>query len=201
MRAILLTVAWSYLLGSIPFGYILVWLFRGEDVRLTGSGNIGATNVARSSPILGIATLILDDLKGLAAVILTQLIFPGQTLLLVIAATFAVLGHIFSIWLKFRGGKGVATGLGAFVLLVPKGILVMIGVFVLVTLTSRRVSLGSIVAVALLPILAWSLDRYRDLPLALIMMACISLLIIAKHHQNIRRLVAGAESPVFGKRK
>lgn len=201
MHAILLTVAWSYLLGSIPFGYVLVRLFRGEDVRLTGSGNIGATNVARSSPILGIATLILDALKGLAAVILTQLIFPGQTLLLVIAATFAVLGHIFSTWLKFRGGKGVATGLGSFAMLAPKSILIMIGVFALVTLTSRRVSLGSIVAVALLPILAWSLDCYRKMPLALIMMACISLLIIAKHHQNIRRLVAGAEPPLFGKRK
>lgn len=201
MRAIILTAVWSYLLGSIPFGYILVRVVRGEDVRLSGSGNIGATNVARSSPLLGVTTLILDALKGLAAVMLTRLVFPGATELFVSAAAFAILGHVFSVWLKFRGGKGVATGLGAFVLLVPKGILVMIGVFVLVTLTSRRVSLGSIVAVALLPILAWSLDRYRDMPLALTMMACISLLIIAKHHQNIRRLVAGTEPPLFGNEK
>ena len=201
MRAIILTAVWSYLLGSIPFGYILVRAVRGEDVRLSGSGNIGATNVARSSPLLGVTTLILDALKGLAAVMLTRLVFPSETELFVTAATFAILGHVFSVWLKFRGGKGVATGLGAFVLLVPKGILVMIGVFVLVTLTSRRVSLGSIVAVALLPILAWSLDRYRDMPLALAMMACISLLIIAKHHQNIRRLVARTEPPLFGNEK
>ena len=201
MQAIILTAVWSYFLGSIPFGYILVRMFRGEDVRLTGSGNIGATNVARSSPVLGIITLTLDALKGFAAVILTRLIFPGQTLLFVTAAAFAILGHIFSIWLKFRGGKGVATGLGSFAILSPKGILVMIGVFALITLVSRRVSLGSMIAVALLPVLAGALDGYSKMPLALTLMASSSLLIIAKHHQNIRRLAARTEPPLFGEKK
>ncbi len=116
---ILLTATVSYLLGSIPFGLILVRIFRGEDVRLSGSGNIGATNVARSSPALGVLTLVLDALKGLAAVALTRAFFPGRNTLAGMAALFAIVGHMFPIWLKFRGGKGVATALGSFALLAP----------------------------------------------------------------------------------
>ncbi|MEY2412274.1 MAG: acyl phosphate:glycerol-3-phosphate acyltransferase [Acidobacteriaceae bacterium] len=193
MSAILLTAVWSYLLGSIPFGYILVRIFRGEDVRMSGSGNVGATNVARSSPLLGIATLVLDALKGLAAVPITRSAFPDQTSLLVVAALFAILGHVFSIWLRFQGGKGVATGLGSFALLAPRSILIMVGVFALITLVSRRVSLGSIIAVALLPILAWWLDGYHDTKL-IVLMATASVLIIARHHENIHRLRNGTEA-------
>src|SRR6202142_4585616 len=149
--SILLTAAVSYLLGSIPFGLILLRVFRGQDVRLTGSGNIGATNVARSSPALGLLTLVLDGLKGLAAVALTRAFFHGRNLLAGVAALFAILGHMFPIWLKFRGGKGVATGLGSFAMLAPKTVLVMVGVFAVVVLLFRHVSLGSIVAVALFP--------------------------------------------------
>src|ERR1700737_4339935 len=108
-----LTAAYSYLLGSTPFVYVLMRIFRGQDVRQTGSGNIGATNVSRTSPILGILTLLLDALKGVAAVVLTRTLFPGQTALLGAAALFVVVGHMFPIWLTFHGGKGVATGLGA----------------------------------------------------------------------------------------
>jgi len=152
----------SYLLGSIPFGYLLVRVFRGQDVRKTGSGNIGATNVARSSPVLGVLTLVLDALKGFAAVFITRSSFPGQTKLMFVAALFAILGHLFPVWLKFRGGKGVATGLGSFLLLTPKAMLVMIGIFAVIVLIFRYVSFGSIVAVALFPFLAWLLDGYRD---------------------------------------
>src|ERR1700690_1332336 len=108
----------SYLLGSIPFGYLLVLIFKGEDVRAAGSGNIGATNVARKSPALGIATLLLDASKGLAAVLTARLLVSGpqQKLTMALAAFFAVVGHMFPLWLKFHGGKGVATSLGAFVL-------------------------------------------------------------------------------------
>jgi len=113
VSAILLTAIWSYFLGSIPFGYILVRLFRGEDVRESGSGNVGATNVARSSPLLGLATLVLDAIKGLFAVLFTRAVFPADRSLLIVAALFAILGHVFSVWLRFRGGKGVATGLGS----------------------------------------------------------------------------------------
>src|SRR5580704_6482232 len=104
----------SYLLGSIPFGYLLIKIFKGEDVRVSGSGNIGATNVARKSPALGIATLLLDAAKGSAAILVAQVLFrgPHQQLIMTTAAFFAVLGHLFPVWLKFRGGKGVATSLG-----------------------------------------------------------------------------------------
>ncbi len=189
----------AYLFGSVPFGYILVRIFRGQDVRQTGSGNIGATNVARSSPILGVATLILDALKGLGAVLLTRIIFPGQMKLLFVAALFAIIGHLFPVWLKFKGGKGVATGLGSFVLLTPKAMLVMIGLFVIAVVIFRYVSLGSILAVGLFPLLAWWFDGYSD-PMQILIMVLASVLIIAKHHKNISRLLAGTESR-FGRSK
>src|ERR1700728_5456651 len=114
MSTLVLIAAASYLLGSIPFGYLLVRIFRGEDVRQSGSGNIGATNVSRKSPVLGVATLLLDALKGTAAVALTSRVAGGMAggdqpeLAMAVAALFAVLGHMFPLWLKFRGGKGVA---------------------------------------------------------------------------------------------
>ncbi len=188
-----LTAAVSYLLGSIPFGLILLRVFRGQDVRLTGSGNIGATNVARSSLTLGVFTLVLDALKGLAAVALTRAFFPGRNVLAGLAALFAILGHMFPLWLKFRGGKGVATALGSFALLAPKTLLVTLGVFIAVVLVCRRVSLASILAVALFPVLVWWLHDYGNAPQVLLSMAIASVLIIARHHQNIRRLLAGTE--------
>jgi glycerol-3-phosphate acyltransferase PlsY len=188
-----LTAAYSYLLGSIPFGYILIRLFRGQDVRQTGSGNIGATNVSRTSPTLGAVTLILDALKGAAAVLITRTLFPGQTVLLGVAAFMAITGHVFPIWLRFRGGKGVATGLGSFVVLVPKTILVMIGIFVAIFLAFRYISLASILTVALFPLIAWILNPFLHARKMLVCMAASSLLIIVKHHGNIRRLLAGTE--------
>jgi glycerol-3-phosphate acyltransferase PlsY len=193
MRAFLLTAGFSYLLGSIPFGYILMLIFHGQDVRKSGSGNIGATNVARSSLGLGVLTLVLDALKGLAAVCITRIVFGDQSVLTGVAALSAIVGHVFPVWLKFRGGKGVATGLGSFVMLAPKAILVMVAIFVAVVLTLRYVSLGSIVAVALLPLLAWFLDGYGSTPMTLALMAIASVLIIAMHHENIRRLLARKE--------
>jgi acyl phosphate:glycerol-3-phosphate acyltransferase len=191
--SIFLTAAFSYLLGSIPFGLILLRIFRGQDVRKTGSGNIGATNVARSSPALGVLTLVLDALKGLAAVALTRAFFPGRNALAGLAALFAIMGHIFPIWLKFRGGKGVATALGSFALIAPKPLLMTVGIFLLVVLMFRRVSLASMIAVALFPILAWLEHDYGDAPAMLVFMGVASVVIIARHHQNIRRLLAGTE--------
>jgi acyl phosphate:glycerol-3-phosphate acyltransferase len=190
---IFLTAAFSYLLGSIPFGFVLVRIFRGQDVRLTGSGNIGATNVARSSPALGVLTLVLDALKGVAAVALARAFFPGQNVLAGVAALFAIAGHMFPIWLKFRGGKGVATALGSFAMIAPRSLLVMVGIFIVVVVVFRHVSLGSMLAVALFPLLAWLLRDYGEAPQMLALMAIASVLIIAKHHQNIRRLLAGTE--------
>jgi acyl phosphate:glycerol-3-phosphate acyltransferase len=199
MPMILLTVAISYLLGSIPFGYLLVRAFRGSDIRQSGSGNIGATNVARTSPALGIATLVLDALKGFAAVAVARYwMAPHVTIaavvLCAIAALFAIAGHIFPVWLKFRGGKGVATGLGSFVMLAPKAIVVMLGLFAAIVLAFRYVSLGSILVVAMFPILAWVLDGYGRVPVAIACFTMASVLIIAKHHDNIRRLLGGREN-------
>src|SRR5664279_3315450 len=133
----------GYLFGSIPFGYLLIRLFTGEDVRTSGSGNIGATNVARRSPGLGIATLCLDTIKGLLPVLVLHRVFAGeqQHLVLITASFSAVLGHLFPVWLKLQGGKGVATTLGAFVLLTPKSIVCMVGVFLLITAVFRFVSM------------------------------------------------------------
>src|SRR5580693_8526761 len=146
MSPYLITAAVGYLLGSIPFGYLLVRIFKGEDVRSSGSGNIGATNVARKSPALGVATLLLDAAKGIAAVVIARAWFdlPRPQLLLTMAAFFAVVGHLFPVWLKFRGGKGVATSLGAFILLTPKSILCMVVLFLMLGVAFRYVSLGSI---------------------------------------------------------
>jgi acyl phosphate:glycerol-3-phosphate acyltransferase len=188
-----LTASFSYLLGSIPFGYILLRIFRGQDVRQTGSGNIGATNVARSSPVLGILTLLLDALKGAVAVAVTRALFPDQMMLAAIAALFAILGHAFPVWLRFRGGKGVATGLGSFLMLAPKIVLIALGIFVVMVFAFRYVSLASIVTVALFPLLAWLLKEYGNTPLVLVFMAAASALIIAKHGGNVRRLLAGTE--------
>jgi glycerol-3-phosphate acyltransferase PlsY len=192
MPAFLIVAAYSYVLGSIPFGFILLRIFRGQDVRQTGSGNIGATNVARSSPALGVLTLVLDALKGLAAVLITRSIFPNQTLLAGMAALFAILGHMFSIWLKFHGGKGVATGLGSFVIIAPKAILAVVCIFVVLVFAFRYVSLASIAGVALFPVLAIFLDG--NSPKMLTVMGIAAILIVARHHENIRRLIAGTES-------
>ena len=200
MNPYLITTALSYLLGSIPFGYLLVRIFKGEDVRATGSGNIGATNVARKSPALGIATLVLDAAKGLAAVLVARVLFggPHQQLVMTTAAFFAVLGHLFPVWLKFRGGKGVATSLGAFILLTPKSILCLVVLFLIIAVAFRYVSLGSVAVAAAFPLLAWALHEYAD-PRQLVLIALVSALVIWRHRQNIGRLATGTESKLGSK--
>lgn len=192
MHSILISAALGYLLGSIPFGFILVRAFRGTDVRTTGSGNIGATNVARTSPLLGVATLVLDFLKGLAAVMIIAALFRGDRTSQFIAAFAAIAGHVAPVWLRFKGGKGVATGLGGFVLLIPLAVLVAVLVFYGVMIWFRIVSLASIAATASLPYSVWLL-RETNNPIQMWLLVASCLLIIAKHHQNIRRLFAGAE--------
>jgi glycerol-3-phosphate acyltransferase PlsY len=206
MPRLVLIAAVSYLLGSIPFGYLLVRIFRGEDVRQSGSGNIGATNVSRTSPVLGTLTLLLDAAKGFAAVMLAISLSPAGTAgaarypAMALAALFSVVGHMFPLWLKFRGGKGVATALGSFAMVAPKAVLVAAAVFVVVVLVFRFVSLGSVVAVALFPSLAWSQHEFGNSWQALAFMGTTSLLIVLKHHTNIGRLLAGTESRVGAKR-
>jgi len=203
MSRLLFIAAASYLLGSIPFGYLLVLIFHGEDVRQTGSGNIGATNVSRKSPLLGILTLVLDALKGFAAVAITaRLIAPDSTpeslsnvgAAAAWSALLAVVGHMFPLWLKFRGGKGVATGLGSFLPIAPKAVVAAAVVFILVVLLFRYISLGSIVAVGLFPAIVPLTNKSNATAAFLIPTSLICLLIVAKHHENIRRILAGTEN-------
>ena len=202
----LISIPLAYLLGSIPFGYLLVRIFRKQDIRATGSGNIGATNVARSGAKgLGILTLILDALKGFVAVVLAQHIaapygFPQAYDIAVAAALAAVLGHCFPVWLGFRGGKGVATALGVFFALVPlTTVLYLLAVFLVIVLITRYVSLASIVAAALFPLFALPHAPAKT-PILVAGYILIPLIVIAKHHQNIRRLLSGTENR-FGSRK
>ena len=197
MPQMVATAALSCLLGSIPFGYLLVRIIRGEDVRRSGSGNIGATNVARKSRGLGVLTLLLDAAKGFLAVQVAALIcrFPEHDPRLyramALSALLAIVGHMFPVWLGFRGGKGVATALGAFLRFSAASVLIAVIIFFVVVLVSRRISLGSIVTAALFPVVA-SFFLPRD-ALILGLISAAAVLIIIRHHQNIRRLLSGQE--------
>jgi glycerol-3-phosphate acyltransferase PlsY len=207
----------SYLLGSIPFGYLLVKTFTGADVRAQGSGNIGATNVARTGKKgLAIATLVMDALKGFAAVAIAKELFERSHhslgyidspelrqlayLLMALAALFAIIGHMYPVWLKFKGGKGVATALGVYLALAPKAIVVSMIVFFLVFAITKYVSLGSILASLAFPVAFWYFQRAESTPAVLVMICAIQALIIWKHADNIRRLASGTESK-FGAKK
>jgi len=194
MKLWLLILPIAYLLGSIPFGYLLVLVFRKQDIRAIGSGNIGATNVARTGAKgLGIATLLLDCLKGFVAVMLARYLVPGNLDLAACAAVAAILGHIFPVWLGFRGGKGIATALGVFLALSWPTALCALAVFILVTVASKYVSLGSILGAAALPMFMLYFESYRS-PLFIGGTIFISLLCILKHSANIARLKNGTEN-------
>jgi acyl phosphate:glycerol-3-phosphate acyltransferase len=203
MNPWLLSIPLAYLLGSIPFGYLLVRIFRKQDIRATGSGNIGATNVARSGAKgLGLATLALDLGKAWLAVFLAQRLganLPNPYDLAVAAGIAAILGHVFPVWLGFRGGKGVASGLGVFLALTWPSALAILAVFLVIFFLTRFVSLASIVAAAAFPLFGFHFVALRT-PIVITGFLFIPLLIIVKHHQNIRRLLAGTESR-FGSRK
>ncbi|HUB18738.1 MAG TPA: glycerol-3-phosphate 1-O-acyltransferase PlsY [Acidobacteriaceae bacterium] len=197
----LVTALVAYLLGSIPFGYLLVRIFRKEDIRQKGSGNIGATNVMRSGGRgLGAVTFLLDVLKGFAAVWLCRagavrvgLAPDGCANAVAIAALFVVLGHIFTVWLAFKGGKGVATAFGVFLAVAWLPAVLALAVFVLVFAASRYVSLGSIVSAAAFPVLALLLPHPARSPLETVVLFAIPVIVILKHHQNIARLITGTE--------
>ena len=157
-----LSVVWipfgAYLLGSIPFGVLLARLAGAGDVRSAGSGNIGATNVARvAGPLAGILTLVLDTAKGAAAVLLADRLANGSAMWVILAGLAVLMGHCFPIWLRFKGGKGVATALGVFLMLSPPSALAALFVFVLVVGYWKYVSLGSISAAAAMPLLIYFL--------------------------------------------
>ena len=191
MPRLFLIAAISYLLGSIPFGYLLVRIFRGEDVKGSTAVAVGIVLSPTIFERIPISHIPWRTLLPAAS--------PEYATSAALAALFAVVGHIFPIWLKFRGGKGVATGLGAFVLIAPKAVLVSAAIFLVLVLIFRYVSRGSIAAVAAFPNLALVLHEYGNNSVALVLMATASVLIIVKHHANLRRLLAGTENRLGSK--
>jgi glycerol-3-phosphate acyltransferase PlsY len=198
-----LVVALAYLLGSIPFGYLIVRASGRGDVRETGSGGTGATNVTRrAGRSAGVLTLALDALKGAAAVLIARLVLTEGFRIdwwVASAAVAVVAGHVFPVWLGFRGGKGVATGLGVFAVLAPLALLCALPVFVLVVWATRYVSLGSIIAAALMPLAVLALGarstaRGEELLPVLTAASVGGALIIFMHRANIGRLLRGEES-------
>jgi glycerol-3-phosphate acyltransferase PlsY len=203
----------SYLLGSIPTGYLLMRFFRKQDIRTIGSGNIGATNVLRSGAKgLGAATFLLDVLKGATAVEvgiwIGHLGFPPipPHEAAALAALCAVLGHMFPIWLGLRGGKGVATAFGVFVVLVPYAALASLALFALIFAISRIVSLASLAAASAFPVFAWVVadwvrTSWPSKPSILAVIVLIPGLILVKHQQNIERILKGTEYRFGNKKK
>ncbi len=200
---ILLLLLVSYLLGSIPFGLLWARLFGVGDVRQSGSGNIGAANVTRvAGPLPGILTLVLDAAKGAFAVWLAAQFTANSATAMMLCGVAALLGHCFPLWLRFKGGKGVATGLGVFGVLCPQAALAAALLFVLVFLFWRFVSLASISAAAALPLLVYFLWAPHHAPPLVVSFGTLfaSALIMYKHDANLQRLVAGTE-PRFVPRK
>ena len=200
----------AYLLGAIPFGYLIVRVREGADIRDVGSGGTGATNVSRKAgKAAGLLTLVLDASKGVAAVLVAKLIL-GLPLLgapeaagffdwwVAVAAILVIIGHMFPLWLGFRGGKGVATGVGVFLVLAPFAVIAAGIIFVLIVISTRYVSLGSIVAASTIPLFIW-LQHGLLRPVAefwptFIGALFIATLIIVAHRGNIRRLMQRTES-------
>lgn len=197
LREFALVIAASYLIGSIPTGYIIVKLFTGQDIRTIGSGSTGATNVKR---VMGknwfFTVMLLDALKGALPVILTALYMPALReigVLPVISAICVILGHSKSVFLNFTGGKSVASGVGTLMALNWQAGLIIAAVWGVVTWVSKYVSLGSIVALALAPIIMWLLNA----PIAYILYALIAAIyVIYLHRENIKRLREGTENKV-----
>ena len=208
LRIIFVLIA--YLLGSIPFGFLLVkYVFTaGEDVRLIGSGGIGATNVTRRAGMkAGLLTYIFDVAKGFAAVALMRQVEPEDYFWIGAAAVAAIVGHILPIFLKFRGGKGVATGVGVYLALAPYAVLTTLVLWAGIVYLTRYVSLGSILATAAVPLWTWlyygvllpNSPQHAHLKALLIVALVGCALIVAKHHENISRLLRGNENK-FGAR-
>lgn len=201
MRPLLVLIV-AYLLGSIPFGYLLVRAKEGADVRETGSGGTGATNVSRrAGKIAGVLTLLLDAAKGgLVVYIAREFLTTGFGIdwWVAGAAVMAIVGHVFPVWLGFRGGKGVATGVGVFLSLSPLAVAASALIFILIVLATRYVSLGSIVMVIAFPVCVWLLSAYVE-PVSglkeILATATIGgSLIVFMHRENIGRLLRGTEN-------
>jgi len=200
MRSIPFTVwlipAVAYLLGSIPFGLLVARVFGRGDVRKEGSGNIGATNVSRvAGPLAGILTLLLDGAKGTAAVLVAGRYSNDSAMWMVIAGLAVLVGHCFPVWLRFKGGKGVATAAGVYLAMSPPAFLAGLILFSLVAGYSRYVSLGSVSAAVAMPLLTYFLWAPHHAPALVVTIGslAIAILIVYKHDANLRRLAEGTE--------
>lgn len=193
------TVIIAYLIGGVPFGLLLVRLKTGADVRQTGSGNIGATNVLRTAGrTLGVLTLLLDAGKGVFAVWFADRMTGGDVFWMSAAAMAVLLGHAFPLWLKFRGGKAVASFVGAFAYLAPLPMLAVILLFVAVTWRTRYLSLGSVIAAGLLPLACWMI-LHPDWPVLAVSVGA-AVLVVYRHLGNLDRIRQGTERIfTFGK--
>ncbi|HXX15791.1 MAG TPA: glycerol-3-phosphate 1-O-acyltransferase PlsY [Candidatus Eremiobacteraceae bacterium] len=193
---ILLLVLGAYLLGSIPFGLIFAKIFGGKDVRQHGSGNIGATNVSRvAGPVAGVLTLLFDTGKGAVAVLIAARGAEHEASAMIFAGIGALLGHCFPVWLKFKGGKGVATALGMYVALCPLATLAAVVVFLLVVAFWRYISLGSLSAAAAMPLLVYFLWAPGHAPPLVVTLGTLfaAALLFYKHDANLQRLLDGTE--------
>jgi acyl phosphate:glycerol-3-phosphate acyltransferase len=189
----------AYALGSIPFGLLIVKILGGPDIREIGSGNIGAANVTRNAGrFAGILTLLLDAAKGYIAVWLAARWTNDNIRWMMVAAIFAVIGHMFTVWLNFRGGKGVATGMGVFLPICWQAVAAAAVLWLIVVIFWRYASLGSISAAAALPIFIYVLYAPGHAPPEFVTFGTllICVLVIAKHKSNVERLIAGAEPRV-----
>jgi len=196
----LLAAGIAYFLGAIPFGYLLVKWKTGGDVRASGSGNIGATNVFRSSRLAGLATLLLDAGKGYLAVWVAGRLSGGSAACESLAALAVMLGHAYPVFLKFKGGKAVASLIGAFLCLTPLAAAAEVVVFVVVVAWTRHISLGSIAGAATFPLAVWLIQKPE--PAVVVASLVAGAFIIYKHKSNIERLHAGTESQfTFGARR
>jgi glycerol-3-phosphate acyltransferase PlsY len=193
LPSLIAALVFGYLLGSIPFGLLLTRAAGLGDVRKIGSGNIGATNVLRTgNKKLAAATLLLDALKGTAAVLIAGYFGPDQAL---IAGLGAFLGHLYPVWLGFRGGKGVATYLGVLVAVAWQGALVFAAAWLAVAFLTRYSSLAALVAAVAVPVALYLLGFGRAAELFVL----LSLIVFVKHRANIRRLLSGTESRIGAK--
>lgn len=195
---VLAVASLAYFLGSIPFGYLVYSLRYGGDIRTTGSGNIGATNVLRTTGLAaGVVTLVLDAAKGYLAVWLSAVLAGNSPQWTGLAAVAVILGHIFPVFLKFRGGKGVATSLGAFLAIAPSSVLVALVIFGIVVSVWHYVSLASIVAAAAFPLVM--LVMGKPSPYAAAAGFLGAAFVIARHRSNIQRLLHGTENRISAK--
>ncbi|MFO7660022.1 MAG: glycerol-3-phosphate 1-O-acyltransferase PlsY [Candidatus Cloacimonadaceae bacterium] len=200
-----LSLVIAYLLGSLPTSYLIGRIFYGTDIRETGSGNTGATNALRTfGPKIGIIVLIVDVLKGVAAILIARYLMRNASagasfnLIESLSGLFVILGHVYSVWLKFKGGKGVATAAGVFLTLMPLPVLFCLVLFGYIVYTTKYVSLGSVLAVIslfIIELVTQIIMKFHNTP-RLFLVLIIAALIIYRHGSNLKRLLSGSENKI-----